>query len=327
MVTYKEYIGGFAMGKACIDEIRSRFSAIGRRIALCSRDRLADALADISLRHETAEIPSAIYERYLQGMVQSLEMPLSGGKSLLLVAAPIGRSTIELSLERGSFIATIPPTYGAEDLIEESEVLLAEMLGPRDSGFSRSWLPLKAIAARAGLARYGRDNVLRFEGAGSYVRLDAWWTELDAESEPWGEPRALDRCATCNACARSCPNGCFTEGRFLVDASKCLTFLNEGSLPFPSWLSPASHNAAVGCLRCQDACPENRGVVGKEVYRRFVLDREETELVLAGRPVAELPSRAAAVVRAAEMVGCEDRLARNLRALIAAQAGSLQPRA
>jgi len=60
-------------------------------------------------------------------------------------------------------------------------------------------------------------------------------------------------------------------------------------------------------------------VPGQDIYRRFVLDREASELLLAGRPVAELPALAARAVRAAEMVDREVNLARNLQALIAAK--------
>jgi epoxyqueuosine reductase len=313
------------MSKAIIAELHSRFEAIGRSTALCSTSRLEEVSRELTARYVAGEIASEIFQRYFAGFSYSPPATLPDANSLLLVAAPIGRSEIELDLELGPFVATIPPTYGAEEKIKEDETLLASFFNERRIAYARAWLPLKALAARAGLARYGRDNVLKFEGAGSFVRLDAWWTELEAEGEYWGEPRVLERCASCGACAKACPNDCFLGGRFLMDASKCLTFMNEGQTPFPSWVGHECHNAAVGCLLCQDACPENRDVPGRSVYRRFVLDRSASELLMAGRPLAELPASAAAAVRAAEMVGCEGRLARNLRALIEAKIVSSSP--
>ncbi len=310
------------MSREIIGEIRARFGSRGRRIALCDRAKVGAIGLELQSRHAAGEIASPIYTRYLERISYDPPETLPEARSVLLVASPIGRSSIELDLPSGRLVAIIPPTYGGQDLIAEAEALLAEVLAPRKIGFAGAWLPWKSLAARTGLARYGLDNVLRFEAAGSFVRLDAWWTELEAEGEQWGEPETLARCASCGACLKACPNGCFAAGKFVVDASRCLTFLNEGPGEFPDWLEPGIHNAAVGCLRCQDACPENRNVPGKAIYRRFVLDREASELVLAGRPTAELPEQAARAVRAAEMEGCEDRLARNLRALIAAKAAN-----
>jgi len=270
-------------------------------------------------RHASGEISPELFHKYLEGFTYAPAESMGDAKSVLIVATPIGRTIVELDLVNGPITLFIPPTYGAEAIIAEAEALLDEKLGERGSAYAYAWLPLKPLAARTGLARYGRDNLLRFEGAGSFVRLDSWWTKLDADGEAWGPPRDLERCASCGACVAACPNGCFATGRFLVDATKCLSFLNEGSAPFPTWVDIRSHNAAVGCLRCQDACPENQNVPGQDIYRRFVLDREASELLLAGRPVAELPALAARAVRAAEMVDREVNLARNLQALIAAK--------
>jgi epoxyqueuosine reductase len=307
------------LSKANLGILRSSFEASGRRIALCLVSRLAEVSAELQALHSRGLISLSVFDKYLKGISYTPPADLPGIRSVLLVAKPIGRSIVELNLKGGSFTAVIPPTYGADELIAESEAILARVLGFEGIAYRGAWLPNKALAARMGLARYGRDNVLRFEGAGSFVRIDAWWTGLEAEGEYWGPARELERCDACGACVKACPNGCFSEGRFLIDATKCLTFLNEGSTPFPDWLRPDSHNAVVGCLRCQDACPENRNVTGREIYRRFVLDREASELLLEGRPLAELPATAVAAVRAAEMAGCEENLARNLRALIAAK--------
>jgi len=150
---------------------------------------------------------------------------------------------------------------------------------------------------------------------GSYARLDAWWVDADLPEASWEAPKTLARCADCGACLRSCPNGCFREGVFSVGASRCLTFLNEGDGHFPVWLSPGAHSAAIGCLRCQEACPENARHRGS-VERRFIFDPETSLAILNGRPAAELPPNAAELIRLLELEGHEKKLARNLSALM-----------
>jgi epoxyqueuosine reductase len=307
------------LSKAHINVLRTSFERVGRKIALCSRQKLSEVAERLETLHSSDEISTEIFEKYLKNFSYSPPEILSRANSILLVASPIGRSILQLSLEEGHFDAVIPPTYGSDELIKENEAILDSILSTDSIGFARAWVPLKSLGANTGLGRYGRDNILRFEGAGSFVRLDAWWTELEEEGEYWGPARELERCATCGACVKACPNGCFSENKFLIDAAKCLTFMNEGSMPFPAWIHPDLHNAAVGCLRCQDTCPENRNTPGLAVYRRFILDREASESLLEGKPCAELPASAAAAVRAAEMVGSEKNLARNLHALIAAK--------
>jgi epoxyqueuosine reductase len=324
-VTYKKHIGGFTLSKALVEELRSAFEGIGRRIALCSSNNLSEVSVMLEARYSAGEISAAVFEKYLEQFSYFPPASLPGAEAVLLTAVPIGRSVLELTLEGGSFEAIVPPTYGADEQISETEALLSRVLGAVGIGYDRARVPLKILAAQTGLGCYGRDNILRFEGLGSFVRLDAWWTELSAEGEAWGPPRQLERCASCGACERACPNGCISGERFIIDASRCLTFMNEGTAPFPSWVHPDIHNAAVGCLRCQEACPENRNTLGRNVYRRFVLDREASALILEGKPIAALPPEAQAAVRAAEMAGSEANLARNLRALAAARGLTLSP--
>lgn len=296
----------------------------GRLCAFCPSPRLLEVERDIQSRLEAGEIGESIYARYLKDFSYASPYGLELPSSVFILASPIGRARIDLDLGDRKLEAIIPPTYCPEELMAENTALLGTMLSDSGSHCQPAWLPLKSLAARTGLGRYGRDNILRFEGAGSYVRLDAWWTDVDAAGESWGPAQVLDRCKACGACTSACPNGCFTHDRFLVDASKCLTSLNEAPGPFPTWLDPHSHNAAIGCLLCQEACPENKGVRGQQVEKNFSLDKEATARLLDGCSSADLPSEAAAALRAAELSGKADILARNLRAL--AHGRSLYPK-
>ena len=98
---------------------------------------------------------------------------------------------------------------------------------------------------------------------------------------PWGEPEQLERCERCSACLRACPGGAIRADRFLLQTDRCLTTVNESEEPFPDWVDPAWHHAAVGCLRCQQSCPENAAVelriAGAEVF-----DEAETAAILTG---------------------------------------------
>jgi epoxyqueuosine reductase len=131
----------------------------------------------------------------------------------------------------------------------------------------------------------------------------------------WAEPQALARCERCSACLRACPSGAVRADRFMLDTERCLTWINEDERPFPSWVEPAWHSCAVGCLRCQQACPENAGV-DLIVAPAEVFDEGETSAILTGTPAAELDRDTAAKLRRCGLDYDSALIARNVRALL-----------
>ena len=69
----------------------------------------------------------------------------------------------------------------------------------------------------------------------------------------------LGRCRRCDHCIRSCPTDCFPDRNFPFNIDRCVTLYNEIPGAFPNWMLRSSHTALMGCLRCQDTCPENGG--------------------------------------------------------------------
>lgn len=45
-----------------------------------------------------------------------------------------------------------------------------------------------------------------------------------------------------------------------MEIRKCLTFYNEIDGTIPQWLQRDWHNSLIGCSKCQEQCPENRGL-------------------------------------------------------------------
>lgn len=150
-------------------------------------------------------------------------------------------------------------------------------------------LPLKRLAARSGLAVYGRNNICYVEGMGSYFSLAAYFTDLDGgDGGGWKELRTAASCDGCRACIRNCPTGAIREGRFLIDNERCLSCLNERGGDFPAWLPKSAHHGVYDCLRCQNVCPMNRPF-SLNVPELFRFNDEETGMILAGRGVESFP--------------------------------------
>jgi epoxyqueuosine reductase len=242
---------------------------------------------------------------------------LEGARSVVVgaVARPLTRAT--LTIDGTEHSVPVPPHYaGYETTPDGLTAAVRTALAPAGRHAVRIEPPLKTLAAGAGLARYGRNNIAYVPGLGSYLQLAACLTDLEPPAgATWDEAQQLDRCERCSACLRACPTGAIRADRFLLQTERCLTWVNEAPTPFPDWVDPAWHTCAVGCLRCQQACPEN-AVVDLVISPAEVLGEEESAAVLAARLPAELGEQTVAKLRRSGLDYAPDLIARNVRALI-----------
>lgn len=245
-----------------------------------------------------------------------------GFASVVVVVVPRPAHSIVFEREEGPIEGLFPPTYARyRDLFREVRADL-EAAGLPGSRVETLHAPLKQVASRLGLVRYGRNNVTYAPGAGSWIQLLGYVTDarllLPEGWEP-SEPSLLDRCRTCRACLKSCPTGAIVDDRVLIHADRCLTFANELPGPWPSFVGARSHNALLGCLLCQRSCPENPPLRIEDAGVAFT--REETAALFS-----EPEDRAGAAWRGVRarlgqlgQAHSEEVLGRNLRALVAAR--------
>ena len=243
---------------------------------------------------------------------------LPAALSIIVVAIPLPRARLVFHRGGRRVEVAVPPAYlHFDEAGRAMQGLLSEMLAPSGHRVAPSMLPEKLLAARCGLAAYGRNNITYVPGMGSFHRLAAFFTDLPLESETWGEPEMLPRCATCRACGRSCPTAAIAPDRFLLHTERCIVFHNErpGTIPFPAWIAPSSHGCLVGCMVCQDACPENAHVHCK-VSDEGEFSDEETALLVDAVPLDRLPPVLVQKLERADLRCLFGVLSRNLRAVL-----------
>lgn len=185
----------------------------------------------------------------------------------------------------------VPPTYlhwreSDQHFIEP----IATNLIKHGSHLERVIIPNKLAAVCAGLAEYGKNNIIYVKGMGSFFRLAAYFSDLPAEEDYWREPVAMQRCEGCQACLNACPTHAIDTDRFLLHAERCITFWNEkpSGVVFPAWLDPKWHNCLVGCMHCQYICPENHPFVSL-LNEGPVFTEEETDWLISGQLMEVLP--------------------------------------
>ena len=281
----------------------------GRAYRLVSTTIVPELQREISSGCSRGAIDKVLQDEYMPTWV--FEAP-AWAKSILVLGTPKALTRLRFRF-RGQFRdVAVPPTYlGYQKTTREIEKELNTLLRPYGARAETVKLPLKLLAAKSGLVRYGRNNITYRPGSGSFVQLDACYTDLPPTCEP-GKAEMLEECGKCRACLRLCPTGVINEEDFQIHASRCLTFMNESDKDIPAWVSSGSHHCLIGCMKCQESCPGNR-VVMKNVVQGGTFSEEETEAMLNGTSYDQLPPHAVEVISSLSMTADYALLARNLR--------------
>ncbi len=116
----------------------------------------------------------------------------------------------------------------------------------------------KSVAWQSGLGFIGKNTLLIIPGYGSYFFLVEILTTVPLQ-HPIVAPMP-DQCGACTSCVEACPTGAL-EKPYHLDPSKCLSYL---TIEYKGRMNPVlgreMRGCFLGCDRCQEACPFNKGV-------------------------------------------------------------------
>ncbi len=270
------------------DNLDQTFAIKGFHYRSVSIKHVPKLISEISSKHESGDIHPGVYSKYISHFDQSVPDSFPSNAYVLIAAVPQYQVDVRFHWRDHIHSVPIPPTYNHKT-DRDIESILKKCLAAHGFRYEKAKLPLKLLAARSGLSQYGKNNISYIEELGSYYRLAAYYTDTPHFPDGWGQPQMLKRCESCKACLKKCPTGAITTERFMVQASRCLTFINENPADFPDWLDPAAHHCAVGCMICQKYCPLNRHL-NKKTDHKCEFTGDETEAIL-NNPTKENLSR------------------------------------
>jgi epoxyqueuosine reductase len=260
------------------------------------------------------KIDAGLYKKYLSSFKFNVTADLPTIRSIIVTAAPQPQRKVTFHFNGQTYSVIIPPTYYA-DTDDQIRNILENILNTNGYQLHRAALPLKLLAVRSGMAKYGKNNIAYIEGLGSFMRFRAFLSDMPTGRGDWSESRVMKECDSCKACLKACPTSAIVPGRFLIHAERCITYLNEWPEEFPEWIDPAWHNSLVGCMKCQLVCPVNKRFI-KWVEEGEAFGEAETELILDGVPLDRIPPETAHKLNHGYMLEYLDVLPRNLRALL-----------
>lgn len=290
--------------------------------SVVSIEHLEELGEEIRSLHDKGLLDDAIYEytsKTKPYYSPTLPRSLPKAKSIIAVAVPQPMIRTTFHWGDGTVKLVVPPTYwDVARVNRRARRLLAEGFRPKKQRLVRAVLPQKLLAVRSGLAMYGRNNITYVPKFGSFYRPATFYSDFDSPIDGWQEKKALPLCSRCKACMNACPTGAIQRDRFLVKAETCLTYLNEKASgnEFPEWVPISAHNALIGCLICQKACPYDKDVAGW-YEDRGEFNENETAYLLKG----EFSGRKAEKIeRKLKSIGLDlSTFPRNLEALLARQ--------
>lgn len=242
--------------------------------------------------------------------------------SVLIIASPSPMIVLRFPWRGERRQVTLSPGYSWAALDREIGERVAEAANRTGARFRPvRRIPLKLLAVKSGLCDYGRNNIAYCGEFGSFLRLSCFAADVRAEeAAPLREAAFMPACENCGRCRKACPNGCMESGRTLIRAERCLPYFNENGGEFPEWISPGAHNALVGCMLCQLACPQNRGRA-RTVVREDAFSEEDAARILAGGAWSDLPAGLRETLAGLNLdeFWASGALSRNLRVLLQKQ--------
>jgi len=275
---------------------------------------LKELEGELAVKHKNGCFSEDFYNERLTSFKFEIPTTFIEAKSIIIIAVP--QPAVILLFRRNDIDqqVLIPPTYDYSSNTEMKKKL-EDILIPEGFNLLTSFLPLKLLAVKSGLADYGRNNLCYIPGRGSFFRLMAFYTDLFCLEHIWRQPVMMNKCLKCKACLINCPLGAIDERRFLLQAERCLTFHNEHAGDFPAHIDKSFHHCLFGCLRCQVVCPENRKYL-QWMEMREQFSELETLMILKGLPLDQIPASTRIKLDKLGLIDDYPLLARNLGAVL-----------
>ncbi len=276
-----------------VDEVLSRLREFGYQVRTVSIEHLHLLRKQIEEQRNEGLLDNQFFQERLGWLRFQIPESLPKAQSVIVVAVPRPQTRAVFTWNGIRRPLVLPPTYTAyKSITEQVQNSLARILSEKGYSVTGTALPLKLLAARSGLAEYGRNNICYVSGMGSFLQLVAVYSDMPCEEDSWQGAKMMQACEECELCRRACPTGAIPSDRFLLRAELCITYHNEkkGDVPFPNWMDASWHNCIEGCMRCQRACPLNKQFldwVGEEEE----FSEEETALLLSGASRDRLPEK------------------------------------
>jgi len=301
--------------KTITASLQSEFDKLHAKFKTVSIHHLHELQTEIQSWKDDGVISKKFHEQNYSLFVFHPLETLQNARSIIVIGIPQKTTPIEFSYHDKRFQTRIPPTYIFADIRAACKEILSKVLGAQGYSVERAILPMKLLSVRSGLGKYGKNNLCYVDGMGSYTRLEAFYTDYEFPTDDWCDKELMTSCTSCTLCQHACPTHCIPLDRTLIHADQCLTHFNENDGDFPPLVPAKSHNALIGCMHCQIACPQNKKYFGLN-QEIITFTEEEIRCILRKTPKEQIPQALAKKLEYLNLYDDYSHLERNLRVLM-----------
>jgi len=298
-------------------QLKTKLKDSGAEYKVVSASHIPELESEYYLLLRSMQIDKQFVKRSLLNYIDfSVTKKYPTVQSLIIIATPSPEIELIFNHDEKSYCLNIPPHYSDRLKVTGNiNNITSQIFNTNGYQTFSIVLPKKLLAVHCGLAKYGKNNLSYISGMGSYHRLTVFASDLPCDHDSWQELQMLERCSSCKACQNNCPTGAISAAQFLVKAERCLTYYNEQLEPFPEWIDPKSHNSIIGCMRCQNICPENKNYISV-VSNKEKFSKTETSFILQGIPFEELPEKLQLKISNLSLLRYYKHLPRNIEILV-----------
>jgi epoxyqueuosine reductase len=298
-------------------QLKTKLKEYRAECRIVSASHIQELESEYNLSHTRNLVDKQFLEKYIHNYIDfSVIKKYPAIRSLIIIATPSPQIDVNFNINDSVYWLKIPPTYSDRIKVTGNIKNITSQIF--DSNGYHTFpvvLPKKLLAVHSGIAKYGKNNISYVPGMGSYNRLTIFATDLPCHYDSWQDLQVLERCNNCKACQNNCPTAAICADRFIIKAERCLTYMNEQLEPFPDWIDSRSHNSIIGCMRCQNICPENKKY-NSVIKNKDEFSKTETSLILKGIPFEELPGKLQLKINNLCLKSYYKHLPRNLTALL-----------
>jgi len=145
-----------------------------------------------------------IFRSYIEGYEYAPPDDFPDAKSVIVVALEDWISEIDFHLNGSVHRVVIPPGYvrtgpGVDDF---KSLIATDVVGRSDARLELAALPHKLLAARSGLASYGKNNISFVDDFGTFHSLWAFYCDRTFENNSWTRVTTIPECRGCSVWSR-----------------------------------------------------------------------------------------------------------------------------
>ncbi|MCJ7571079.1 MAG: hypothetical protein MUO82_04285, partial [Candidatus Thermoplasmatota archaeon] len=180
--------------KTITDMLHSEFEKLYAKFRTVSNIHLKELQEEINEWKHNGLITEKFFKQNYGEFTFHPPTTLHNVHSIIVIGIPQKITPVIFFHKGERYQTVIPPTYAYSKLRTSCKEILSRILGNKGYFVDHAILPLKLLAVKSGLAKYGKNNICYIDGMGSFTRLQAFYMDYEFPIDDWHEKQIMESC-------------------------------------------------------------------------------------------------------------------------------------